>query len=194
MILYAQWTLSRKGRSLATLFATSTAFSQRSQGLTTHIQLHKVIVSPMLPSCRLTILFDCCHSGSAVELPYVYRPDDDGRIRLVNNVKQGISLASAAAHLVQGGLTIKKVGEARSLFSEARTFFHNLNNPAEPPDESGLGEERFQEDWKGEGKDVWMFSGCMDDQTSADTSINGAPTGSCWLHFPHGAWLLRTDY
>jgi hypothetical protein len=55
----------------------------------------------MIPSARLTILFDCCHSGSAVELPYVYRPNSRGEVNLIDNVKQGINLAHAAMNLVR---------------------------------------------------------------------------------------------
>jgi len=132
----------------------------------------------MLQSCRLTILFDCCHSGSAVELPYVYRPGSDGSVNLVDNVKQGISLIAAASHLIQGGFSMNKVNDARMLLGGAKTFFAGLHNRHGPTNEHGLGEETFMEDWKGEGKDVWMFSGCADDQTSADTNIAGAATGA----------------
>ncbi|TKA80510.1 hypothetical protein B0A49_00332 [Cryomyces minteri] len=141
--------------------------------------LHRVIVSPMHPQARLTILFDCCHSGSAVELPYVYRPDSAGQVNLVDNVKKGMSLVAAAANLVQGGFTMNKVNDAKMLLGGARSFFAGLQHrDAGPTNEDGLGEEKFVEDWKGEHKDVWMFSGCADDQTSADTSIAGAATGA----------------
>lgn len=46
--------------------------------------LHRHLVSQLAPGCQLHIVFDCCHSGSAVELPYVYRSDEDGRIRLID--------------------------------------------------------------------------------------------------------------
>jgi metacaspase-1 len=42
----------------------------------------------------------------------------------------------------------------------------------------GLGEEHFQEDWSTEHKRVIMFSGCRDDQTSADADIAGAHVGA----------------
>jgi metacaspase-1 len=144
----------------------------------THVQLHKTLVTPLNPAARLTIIFDCCHSGSAVELPYVYRPDANGQVNLVDNVKQGIQLASAAYNLVHGGFSAAKVNDAKALIGGAKSFFASLHHrPAEEVNEHGLAEDHFVEDWKNEGKDVWMFSGCADNQTSADTSIAGAPTG-----------------
>ncbi|CAE6533403.1 unnamed protein product [Rhizoctonia solani] len=34
--------------------------------------IHNLIVRPLPPGCRLTALFDCSHSGTALDLPYVY--------------------------------------------------------------------------------------------------------------------------
>jgi hypothetical protein len=132
----------------------------------------------MIKEARLTVLFDCCHSGSAIELPYVYRPDSHGQVNLIDNVKQGVNLASSAVNLLRGGFTVAKIQDAKALLGGAKTFFAGLQHrPAEEVNEDGLGEEHFIEPWKHEGKDVWMFSGCADNQTSADTSIAGAATG-----------------
>lgn len=46
--------------------------------------LHQHLVSRLAPRCQLHILFDCCHSGSAVELPFVYRSDGDGRVSMMD--------------------------------------------------------------------------------------------------------------
>ncbi len=35
----------------------------------------------------------------------------------------------------------------------------------------------FDQDWSQEGKSVLMFSGCKDEQTSADAFINGRHVG-----------------
>jgi len=150
-------------------------------GQITSDTLHKTLVSPMNPRARLTVLFDCCHSGSAIELPYVYRPDSAGNVNLVDTVKQGMGLISAASHLLQGGFSTSKLRDAEILLGGAKTFFNSLQHKGQPQGETtedGLGEEHFVEDWKGERKDAWMFSGCADDQTSADTSIAGAATGA----------------
>lgn len=125
-----------------------------------------------------------------MELPYVFRPDADGRVNMVNNVKEGISLAKEASSLLKGGFSVKKVQDMQSLFGRGQSLFHKLSNPQAASDEQGLADENFVEDWRNEGKDVWMFSGCADNQTSADTSMQGAATGKfavIWRFV--GSWL-----
>jgi metacaspase-1 len=139
----------------------------------------------MNPEARLTILFDCCHSGSACELPFVYRPDANGNVNLIDTVKKGIALVKGADALLRGGLTSPRaMDDAKMLLGGATDFFNSLAHRGEggegggDVDEDGLAKEQFAEDWHDEGKDVWMFSGCADDQTSADTAIAGLATGA----------------
>jgi len=35
--------------------------------------MHDTMVKPLPPGCRLTSIFDSCHSGSALDLPYTVR-------------------------------------------------------------------------------------------------------------------------
>ena len=139
--------------------------------------LHKKLVSRLPPSSTLFVVFDCCHSGSAIELPYVYRSDADGNVTLVDSVKQGMQLVSAAQHLLQGGFSMNKVNDAKQLFAGAQSLFSSFKHHGEPQQE-GLGEEHFVEDWKNEHKNVTMYSGCKDDQTSADANIAGEHVGA----------------
>ncbi|KAK4945520.1 hypothetical protein LTR66_014379 [Elasticomyces elasticus] len=139
--------------------------------------LHRHIVSALAPQSTLFVVFDCCHSGSAIELPFVYRSDADGNVNLMDNVKQGMHLVGAATHLIQGGFTINKVGEAKQLIAGATSFFRGLTHSG-GHQEAGLNPEEFEEDWVSERKMVTMFSGCRDDQTSADASISGANVGA----------------
>lgn len=132
----------------------------------------------MHPEARLTILFDCCHSGSACELPFVFRPDADGNVNLMDQIKKGVGLVRAAEHLIQGGWSRDKVADAKMLLGGASDFFNGLHHARGDADEEGLAAENFREHWETEGKDVWMFSGCRDDQTSADATISGAATGA----------------
>ena len=139
--------------------------------------LHKHLVSKLPPSSTLFVVFDCCHSGSAIELPYVYRSDADGNVTLVDNLKQGLHLVQTAQNLLQGGFSVAKVNDAKQLFAGAQSFFQGLKHRGEPQQE-GLGEEHFVEDWKDEHKRVFMYSGCRDDQTSADANIAGEHVGA----------------
>lgn len=132
----------------------------------------------MNPNARLTILFDCCHSGSACELPFVYRPDEEGNINMMDQIKKGMHLVHAAGQLMRGGFSRDKIADAKMLLGGATDFFNGLHHARNEADDEGLAAEEFEEDWDKEGKDVWMFSGCRDDQTSADATISGAATGA----------------
>ncbi len=151
----------------------------QEQGQLDSDTLHRHLVSKLHPTSTLFVVFDCCHSGSAIELPFVYRPDSGGNINLMDNVKQGLHLVQTAQHLVQGGSTYDRMNDAKQLFAGAQSFFQGLKHRGEgESDEQGLGEENFQEDWVHEGKSVFMFSGCRDDQTSADATIGGSHVGA----------------
>jgi len=151
--------------------------------------LHRRLVSALHPTSTLFVVFDCCHSGSAIELPFVYRTDSEGNVNLMDNVKQGLRLMQGAQQLLQGGFSTAKVRDAKQLLGGATSFFKGLTHRGEGEvDEQGLGEENFQEDWVHEGKSAFMLSGCRDDQTSADANIGGSPSGAM-------SWaLLKTLY
>jgi hypothetical protein len=80
-------------------------------------------------------------------------------------------------HLIQGGFSMQKVQDARQLVAGATSFFKSLKHRVDPVEE-GVGEEHFVEDWKSEHKRVIMYSGCKDDQTSADATIGGGHVGA----------------
>ncbi|KAF2089412.1 putative metacaspase [Saccharata proteae CBS 121410] len=142
-------------------------------------RLHKHLVSRLHPTSSLFVIMDCCHSGSVLELPFVYRSDDDGNVNMIDNLKEGMELVGEASHLIQGGFVLdqRTIGEAKHLFAGATSFFRGLRHMGEQQEE-GLEEERFEEDWSREHKMVTMFSGCRDDQTSADASIGGSHVGA----------------
>ncbi|KZP13791.1 hypothetical protein FIBSPDRAFT_866024 [Athelia psychrophila] len=139
--------------------------------------LHRHLVSKLHPTSSLFVVFDCCHSGSAIELPFVYRSDADGNVSLVDNVRQGMHLITAARNLFEGGFSMSKTQDAKQLLAGAQSFFHGLKHRGEHQEE-GLGEEHFVEDWNTENKTVCMYSGCRDDQTAADASIAGEHVGA----------------
>ncbi|KAF3003218.1 hypothetical protein E8E13_009849 [Curvularia kusanoi] len=139
--------------------------------------LHEHLVTRMAPNCTLFIIMDCCHSGSAVELPYVYRSDADGQISLMDNVRAGVRLLGEANDLINGGFNQRSMGEAKELLAGATSFFKGLRHMGEQQEE-GLEGGEFAGQYGSERKMVTMFSGCKDDQTSADARIQGEPTGA----------------
>ncbi|VDB92381.1 unnamed protein product [Peniophora sp. CBMAI 1063] len=44
----------------------------KTAGIIVDDLLHEILVKPLPPGCRLTALFDSCHSGSILDLPYLY--------------------------------------------------------------------------------------------------------------------------
>ena len=134
--------------------------------------LHEHLITRLPPNSTLFVILDCCHSGSALELPYVYKSDDDGNVSLLNNLRQGAHLLGEANDLIMGGFSFNKFAEAQDLYAGATSFFRSFKHRSEDQP-SGLDEDDDYSKYAAEHKMVTMLSGCRDDQTSADASING---------------------
>jgi hypothetical protein len=94
---------------------------------------------------------------------------------LAASIKQGIRLASGAAHLLQGGFTMDKMRDAEQLYAGANSFFKSLKHMGQQQQE---GLDDAGGNYRGEiPHRVIMYSGCRDDQTSADANISGAHVG-----------------
>jgi metacaspase-1 len=137
--------------------------------------LHQHLVKALPSNSSLFVILDCCHSGSALELPLVYKGDDDGNVNLVDNIKQGMHLLSEANSLVQGGSF--NMEEAQDLYAGATSFFRSFKHMGDQQS-SGLDEDADYSENAGDQKMVTMFSGCRDDQTSADANIQGTSEGA----------------
>ena len=70
-------------------------------GHITDDEMNKLMVRPLPHGVRLTAVFDCCHSGSSLDLPYTYNPD--GSIKVtppavkVQNAIQGLMTGNLGA-------------------------------------------------------------------------------------------------
>lgn len=111
--------------------------------------MHLIMVKSLLPGVRLTAIFDSCHSGSALDLPYLY--STQGVLKepdLAKEAGQGLlSIVSAYARGDMSGITSTVTG----LFKKATK-----------------GDEARQRtiSTKTSPADVIMWSGSKDDQTS----------------------------
>jgi metacaspase-1 len=142
------------------------------------MQLHRHLVSALPPRSTLFCIFDCCHSGSAIELPFLYRTDDEGNLSMLDNFKEAGKLLNQGMALARGGFSMSKLGEAKDLYEGASSFFGSFGKD-DGDGEPGLEhQDDFGQDWASENKFVTMFSGCRDDQTSADANIGGEAQGA----------------
>jgi hypothetical protein len=123
--------------------------------------MHRIMVSTLQPGVRLTAIFDSCHSGSALDLPYLY--STQGVLKEPNLAKEAgqglLGIVSSYARNDIGGM----LSTASSLFKKVTqgddVYKKNLRTKTSPAD-------------------VIMWSGSKDQQTSADASIGGEATGA----------------
>ncbi|KAI9485370.1 MAG: caspase domain-containing protein [Benjaminiella poitrasii] len=124
-------------------------------------EMHELMVRPLPRGVRLTCIFDSCHSGTALDLPYVY--STQGTVKEENIFKDaGSSLLNAGLAYATGN----KSGALSSLMSLGKSVMGRKTV-----------DERVKK-FKSSEADVIMFSGCKDNQTSADAMENGASTGA----------------
>ncbi|KAI8340136.1 peptidase C14, caspase domain-containing protein [Chlamydoabsidia padenii] len=124
-------------------------------------ELHDYLVKPLPKGCRLTAIFDSCHSGTVLDLPYVY--STKGTIKQQNLFKDaGMGLLSAGLAYASGD----KDGALSSILSLGKQLYESRNNDEENREKNSS------------VADVVMFSGCKDDQTSADAQEAGKSTGA----------------
>eukprot|EP00835_Amoeboradix_gromovi_P000259 NODE_9_length_47730_cov_0.323718.p10 type:complete len:346 gc:universal NODE_9_length_47730_cov_0.323718:23013-24050(+) len=135
-------------------------------GQITDDELHELLVVGLPEGVRLTCLFDCCHSGSALDLPFTYL--DNGKIEVIVNDSNFQNVAVQS--LMQSGLKFIS-GEKDKAFQElgdnVKLFLKNRDKKGNPSAKEKLA-----------SADVIMFSGCRDEQTSADAVLAGRPTGA----------------
>lgn len=124
--------------------------------------MHEIMVRPLPAGCRLTAIFDSCHSGSALDLPYIY--STEGKIKEPNLVAEaGQGLLSAVTSYARGDMS--------GLFSSAM----GLVKTATGSSQKAAKQARAT---KTSPADVVMWSGCKDVQTSADAVESGEATGA----------------
>ncbi|KAJ8520069.1 hypothetical protein ONZ45_g3096 [Pleurotus djamor] len=128
--------------------------------------MHEIMVKPLPPGCRLTAIYDSCHSGTALDLPYVY--STEGKLKEPNLAAEvGEGLLSAATSYARGDMG--------SMFGTAMGIFKSVTSSTKA--------EKIAKATRTSPADVISWSGCKDDQTSADTQEAGQATGAMSFAF-----------
>lgn len=133
----------------------------RTAGHIVDDEMHRIMVKSLPPGVRLTAIFDSCHSGSALDLPYIY--STQGVLKEPNLAKEAgqglLSIVSSYARGDLGGMASTAMG----LFKKATT---------------GNSHYERNKQTKTSPADVIMWSGSKDSQTSQDAVIAGQATGA----------------
>lgn len=126
--------------------------------------MHDIMVRPLPPGCRLTCIFDSCHSGTAMDLPFTYRATDGG-LKEYNVWKDS---AGDGLNILTGYM----MNNSSMMMTGAKSLFNKVR--------SNGNKDRIEQikQSKMSPADVLMFSGCKDDQTSADANEAGTFTGA----------------
>lgn len=129
--------------------------------------MHDIMVKPLPAGCRLTAIFDSCHSGSALDLPYIY--STEGKIKEPN-------LAAEAGQGLLSAVTSYARGDMGGVFSSVSGLLKTATG-------SGQRAEKKTRATRTSPADVISWSGCKDSQTSADTFEAGKATGAMSFAF-----------
>jgi len=129
------------------------------------------LVQPLPQGCRLTAVFDSCHSGTVLDLPYTYQCD--GNVEVIENdvrkeiFKKALGLVGSFIQGDQAAIASSLLG----LFDGSINFAQLGGGGNSISNQAAIDKRRHD-------ADVIQFSGCMDSQTSADAKINNVSTGA----------------
>ncbi|KAL6076586.1 Metacaspase-1 [Balamuthia mandrillaris] len=126
--------------------------------------MHDLLVKPLPPGVRLTVIFDSCHSGTALDLPFVY--NERGQIEGPNMPGGGKKAKKMKKAKKDKKGKKGKGGYGGMMGGGYGAPAYGMNNAAM----AGLNKMQTK---KVSEADVIMFSGCRDDQVSMDTNIAG---------------------
>ncbi|RKP09323.1 peptidase C14, caspase domain-containing protein, partial [Thamnocephalis sphaerospora] len=135
------------------------------KGIILDDKLHDLLVRPLKQGVQLMAVFDCCHSGTALDLPYIYTRD--GRIKQCKQAYRHHA-ARACAEVARGLANFNKSHIVQHT-KRAAMLLRKWN--------SKTARRRAIKD-KESMADVIMLGSCRDDQKSVDVQIRGlGPSG-----------------
>lgn len=112
-------------------------------------EMHRIMVQTLQPGVRLTAIFDSCHSGSALDLPYIYS---------TQGVLKEPDLAREAGQGLLGIISSYARGDMSGMAKNAMGFLKKATS----------GNESYEKtkQTRTSPADVIMWSGSKDTQTS----------------------------
>ncbi|ORX46395.1 hypothetical protein BCR36DRAFT_585213 [Piromyces finnis] len=131
--------------------------------------IYENLVAPLPRGCRLTAIFDSCHSGTVMDLPYTYQCQ--GKVEVIENDvrKEIFKKTSNVIDSINSGNKDRIADSLKSIFDGSlRKAASNGVDPEVLKQRQNLA-------------DVIQFSGCRDNQTSADAKIGNVATGAMSL-------------
>lgn len=121
----------------------------RQVGHITDDEMHRIMVQPLQAGVRLTAIFDSCHSGTALDLPYIYS---------TQGILKEPNLAKEAGQGLLGAVSTYSQGDLGGVPSNIMGFFRKTA--------AGEGAQTRSLATKTSPADVIMLSGSRDYQTS----------------------------
>ena len=162
----------------------------RSAGQITDDQLFKSLITPLPAGVFLTVVMDCCHSGTGMDLPFIHK---------INTAKTPGEEGEFAQHKLGAKKEDKKAGKRALKEDKKEKKGKKEKEPKEdkkdkkdkePKEEKKKDKKEDKKKGKNECKSVEkkfdnssdanavMFSGCLDHQTSSDAKIEGKFSGA----------------
>jgi len=136
----------------------------QANGVIVDDEIHETLVAPLPKGVRLTAVMDCCHSGSIFDLPFSYQIDGSLHIIETDNRKKAIEAAiKAGKALICGDKLQAAMHSASAVWNLVKQDDPSAGRPMVVRKSLA---------------DVVQFSGCKDEQTSADAHIDGEHTGA----------------
>jgi len=135
--------------------------------------VHNILCKSLPEDVRLTAIFDCCHSESIMDLPFVYNVN--GNLEIVENDRN-----QSIATLVATGtrfLLGDKRGAKKQMMKEMKGFVKDMVKGGGKDGRSKEARDKVVKSNTTKA-DIIMFSGCKDNQTSADTKVDGEASGA----------------